>query len=186
MSVGKKIRCRRIELGLSQTELASRMGYNDRSTIAKIESGKNHLTEPKIKQFADVLHTTPEFLMDLDDDNELTLYNHLIKMYYKGISVWSGDKLTTAQDQKVYLMHFSELLLRYKKLLEKAVNVRFKSRHYLESIKDFNESREHPLSEQELIKQYLDQELEIEIHDLESWVETITLYLSKDGKYPEK
>lgn len=186
MSVGKKIRDRRKELGLSQSELARMMGYNDRSTIAKIESEKNHLTEPKIKQFAEVLNTTPEFLMDLDQESELDRYNYLITAYCRGIASWSGDKLTTIQDQAVYRMHFAELLLRYKLLLEKSVNIRFTSKHYLDSIKDFNESREHPLSKQELTKQYLDQELENEIDSLTSWIKTITLYLSKDGKEPDK
>lgn len=40
--------------GWTQEELASRMGYKDRSMIAKIESGKVDLTQSKIMEFAKV------------------------------------------------------------------------------------------------------------------------------------
>lgn len=68
MSLGERIRDRRNTLDMSQSELAERMGYNDRSTIAKIESGKNDLNQSKIKQMAECLQTTPEYLMGWTDD----------------------------------------------------------------------------------------------------------------------
>lgn len=68
MSIGKRIFDRRTELGLTQTELAHACGYTDRSTIAKIESGKNQLTQNKIVAFAHALHTTPAYLMEWTDD----------------------------------------------------------------------------------------------------------------------
>lgn len=63
MSIGANIRKRRYELGMSQQELADAMGYKTRSTIAKIESGENDVTEKKLRRFADVLDTTPEALL---------------------------------------------------------------------------------------------------------------------------
>lgn len=36
----KSIRVRRLELGMSQEELAQKVGYTDRTSIAKIEAGK--------------------------------------------------------------------------------------------------------------------------------------------------
>ena len=68
MNLGDRIRIRRNELNLSQTELAEKMGYSDRSTIAKIESGKNDLNQSKIQQMAECLQTTPEYLMGWTDD----------------------------------------------------------------------------------------------------------------------
>ena len=38
----KRIRSRREELGISQDELAKRIGYKSRSSINKIEMGKRH------------------------------------------------------------------------------------------------------------------------------------------------
>jgi 2-C-methyl-D-erythritol 4-phosphate cytidylyltransferase len=63
MSIGSNIKKRRFELGLSQQGLADLMGYKTRSTIAKIESGENEITESKIRKFALVLNTTFESLI---------------------------------------------------------------------------------------------------------------------------
>lgn len=63
-NIGNKIKERREALGLSQDELAERMGYKSRSTIAKIEKGVNDVTQTNIVKFAKVLKTTPAYLMD--------------------------------------------------------------------------------------------------------------------------
>lgn len=68
MTLGDRIKARRKELTLSQATLAELLDYKDRSTIAKIESGKNDLTQSKILQFAEHLQTTPEYLMGWTDD----------------------------------------------------------------------------------------------------------------------
>jgi transcriptional regulator with XRE-family HTH domain len=39
------------------------LGYDNPSTISKIESGKNDITQSKIVAFADALQTTPAYLM---------------------------------------------------------------------------------------------------------------------------
>lgn len=63
MDLYKRIRQRREELGMSQEELAKKLGYKSRSTIAKIEKGENDITQTKIAAFAKVLQTTPGQLM---------------------------------------------------------------------------------------------------------------------------
>ena len=63
MSVGLNIKKRRFELKMSQQELADAMGYKTRSTIAKIESGENDVSQKKLQHFAQVLDTTPEALI---------------------------------------------------------------------------------------------------------------------------
>lgn len=69
-----RIRERRIQLGLSQEDLAIKMGYKSRSTINKIESGAVDIARNKIEKFAEVLNTTPAYLMD---------WNDMSKEYYK-------------------------------------------------------------------------------------------------------
>jgi transcriptional regulator with XRE-family HTH domain len=64
--IGKNIADRRKELGLTQEELAERMGYKSKSTINKIELGINDIPQKKIVKFAEVLHTTPAILMGWD------------------------------------------------------------------------------------------------------------------------
>ena len=63
MSVGDNIKRRRYELNMSQQELADAMGYKTRSTIAKIESGENDVSQRKLQKIAQVLETTPEALI---------------------------------------------------------------------------------------------------------------------------
>lgn len=63
MSVGTNIKKRRFELRMSQQDLADALGYKTRSTIAKIESGENDVTQKKLQRFAEVLDTTVESLV---------------------------------------------------------------------------------------------------------------------------
>ena len=59
---GDRVKKRRLALGLSQDELAKQLGYTDRSTIAKIEAGKNDIPDNKVPAFAKALGTTPEYI----------------------------------------------------------------------------------------------------------------------------
>lgn len=65
-----RIRMRRQELGWTTDELAKRMGYKDRSSISKIESGKADIPQSKVKAFADVLDTTVSWLLGIDANEE--------------------------------------------------------------------------------------------------------------------
>jgi len=67
MDLGGRIRERRELLKMSQDDLAAKMGYKSRSTIAKIESGENDITQSKIAMMAKLLDTTPAYLMGWDD-----------------------------------------------------------------------------------------------------------------------
>ena len=70
MTTGERIKKRREELGMTQTELANKIGYSSYSTIAKIESGDNNLKQSKIKAFADALETTPAYIMGWEDEDK--------------------------------------------------------------------------------------------------------------------
>ena len=61
------IKARREELGMSQDELAKKLGYRSRSSINKIELGINDLPQSKIQAFSDALSTTPAHLMGWSD-----------------------------------------------------------------------------------------------------------------------
>jgi transcriptional regulator with XRE-family HTH domain len=65
MELYNRIKSRREELKMSQDELAQKLGYKSRSTIAKIEKGENDITQSKIKAFAEALDTTAGYLMGL-------------------------------------------------------------------------------------------------------------------------
>ena len=57
--------------GWSQDELAQRLGYTDRSSIAKIESGQVDLAESRIMAFAQVFGVKPSVLMGWEGPDSL-------------------------------------------------------------------------------------------------------------------
>ena len=61
--IGDRIRDRRIELGMTQDELAKKLGYKSRASINKIELGQTDITQSRIVEFARALDTTPGWLM---------------------------------------------------------------------------------------------------------------------------
>ena len=63
MTIYDRIKLRREELGMSQQELAYKLGYKSRSTINKIELGLRDINQSKISEFAIALSTTPAYLM---------------------------------------------------------------------------------------------------------------------------
>lgn len=66
MTIGERIKERRIELGLSQDELAKKVGYKSRSSINKIELSRS-LPASKITLMAKALETTEANLMGWED-----------------------------------------------------------------------------------------------------------------------
>lgn len=70
MAIGDRIRKRREELGLTQQQLADRLGYKSKATINKIESGINGISQKRIVDFAHAMNTTIEYLMEMDDVEE--------------------------------------------------------------------------------------------------------------------
>lgn len=84
----------RLELGMSQEELARKTGYSDRSSIAKIESGKVDLTNSKIVDFAKALNTTPSALMGW------TTYDDLKDKTWNDVSKQTWNSIKNKDDQK--------------------------------------------------------------------------------------
>lgn len=66
-----RIKQLREKLGLSQQELAEKVGYNDKTAISHIENGKIDIPQSKIIAFADALKTTPSYLIDGFDEESL-------------------------------------------------------------------------------------------------------------------
>jgi len=80
-TIGERIKERRIELDMSQEELATMLGYKSRSSINKIEKDGRELRQNKIMAIAKALHTTPAYIMGWTDeptkDNEPTAIHPL-------------------------------------------------------------------------------------------------------------
>jgi len=61
--IGDRIRSRRTELGLSQEELAKKVGYSSRSTVNKIEKGTRNPKTDDVKKIASALKVDFEYLL---------------------------------------------------------------------------------------------------------------------------
>lgn len=66
-TIGERIKKRREELNMTQAELARILGYKSRTSVYKMELGERGLPQKKIKQLAEALHTTPEYIMGWEE-----------------------------------------------------------------------------------------------------------------------
>lgn len=69
LEIYNNIKRYRKRLGMTQSELAERMGYADKSMISRVEQGKIDLTQSRVVAFANVLHVTPSELLGDDGIN---------------------------------------------------------------------------------------------------------------------
>ena len=77
--IGQRIKQVREALGMTQAELARRMGYSARSTINRIENGSQAFPMKKLDKFAQVLDVTPAYLIGF---TEADIPDGLNKEYY--------------------------------------------------------------------------------------------------------
>ena len=68
MTIGERIKQKRLEQGLSLEQLANKMGYKSKTSVFKAEQGITDLPLSKVKEFAEVLKTTPSYLMGWDSE----------------------------------------------------------------------------------------------------------------------
>ena len=89
MTFGERIKARREELGLSQDNLARKLGYKSRSTINNIELGKTDIGQAKIIALARALETTTGYLLgdyDSSQSIKLNLNEQMIIKDYRTLS----------------------------------------------------------------------------------------------------
>lgn len=66
-NIGENIRRMRKKRGLSQTQLAIKLGYKSKSSIAKIETGNGDVPRNKLPQFAEALNCSISYLTGWDE-----------------------------------------------------------------------------------------------------------------------
>lgn len=108
MTIYDRIKLRREELGMSQQELAYKLGYKSRSTINKIELGLRDINQSKISEFAIALSTTPAYLMGWEEPAEVHATNMLPlpKRGKKPLlgTIACGEPLTAVQNIEEYVV----------------------------------------------------------------------------------
>ena len=104
--LSSRIRQRREQLGLSQEELAARMGYRSKSSITKLEKGINDLPRAKLEELAAALDTTPAWLMGLVDlpfpPPGFEPLPEMVRVPLVG-SIACGTPITTEQNIECYI-----------------------------------------------------------------------------------
>ena len=78
MEFGDKIKYYRELNGMTQEELAKRLGYTSRSSIAKIETGNSDLPLSKVVAFARVFNVAPNDLLPSKNDMQTEIEQRLL------------------------------------------------------------------------------------------------------------
>ena len=73
--LGKRLRNIRKQLGLTQTEIALRMGYKDRSALAKVETGINDITIETLFKYASALGVEVQEILFGDPSISFEIYS---------------------------------------------------------------------------------------------------------------
>lgn len=107
----ENIRKRREELGMSQDELARKVGYTSRSTIARIEHGDINIPQDKIILFARALNVLPEYLMGWTDEDGITITD--------ADFVFKDDALNIIIERARSDKNYRDRLIKIAELLEK-------------------------------------------------------------------
>ena len=74
MTIGEKIRQARIAKGLTQEELAEKLGYKSRSSINKIETGGRDVPRSQLKKIAEILDVSPISLLGFEEEEKEETY----------------------------------------------------------------------------------------------------------------
>lgn len=115
------IKNRRIELGMTQQELADKMGYTNRSSIAKIENGTVDLSQSKIVQFAKVLETTPSELMGDVEYTEVPTDGQREEYYENAIVARIADNMRNNPESRVVYDAMSNMTPEEMKVIAKLI-----------------------------------------------------------------
>lgn len=84
LEMGEVIKLLREQKGWTQTQLAQKLEYNNRTTIAKIEAGSNGLSKEKLEQLADTFGVSVDYIFN-------TLERNLYALDYEMSDL--GDKV---------------------------------------------------------------------------------------------
>lgn len=114
--IGRRIRARREELGITQEELATKLGYKNKSSIAKIETGTNDIVQSKVVEFARVLDTSVAYLMGWEEkknpNTNKTLSNVFpleLKRFPMLGEIACGIPKYTNEDRESYVMSGTDI-----------------------------------------------------------------------------
>jgi DNA-binding helix-turn-helix protein len=104
MQIGNIIKKRRVQLGLSQTELANKLGFKSKASISRIELGVQSLPQNKILEMAKALDVSPEYLMGWRNSLESSSDSKVM------VNHKSHDILDTTRDPLKLIINATDLI----------------------------------------------------------------------------
>lgn len=104
MQIGNIIKKRRVQLGLSQTELANKLGFKSKASISRIELGVQSLPQNKILEMAKALDVSPEYLMGWRNSLESSSDSKVM------VNNKSHDILDTTRDPLKLIINTTDLI----------------------------------------------------------------------------
>lgn len=108
MTIGERVKLRRQQLGLTQQELAKRLGNSSRASICTIEKDREDLTTTRISKLAVALDTTESFLMGWTDnpnssDVSSPHNTQKVKIVSKALTKYASDTDNDADKDTYYI-----------------------------------------------------------------------------------
>jgi len=80
MSIGDRVKLLREQKGMTQEDLATKLGYKSKSSVTHIERGRD-IPRSMVVKLADILDTTPAYLMGWEDEPEKDELSELMEQY---------------------------------------------------------------------------------------------------------
>ena len=99
MTIGERIKQKRQELQLSQTELAVRANYYDKTAISKIEHAGNDISMKQVRRIADALGVSSAYLMGWEADKEENPEKYQQEMIQRAMTYYEAYKKATPEIQ---------------------------------------------------------------------------------------
>lgn len=124
---GQKVKALRKAAGLSQEELAEKLGFSHKSSISKIELGKNDIPTGKIEALAEALGVDPGALLNpnhkiiSEKKQDPDLHDLIIKKYGQPVSDLFDILIRLDPEDRAEIRGMARLMLMDKKYTEKNI-----------------------------------------------------------------
>ena len=124
MTLGKRIKDLRIKAGLTQEQLAIKIGYSTKTSISKIENDVLDINQSTIVALARALNTTPSIIMGWEEKEAIkplditSLEGLRIVPLYESVSAGFG---TTAQD---YIIDYVPTVIRNDDIAARSIAIK--------------------------------------------------------------
>ena len=111
MTIGQRVKKLRMEKGLTQTELAEKLGYKSKSSVAHIENGRD-IPRSMVVALSDILDTTPAYLMGWEDEKPnaqiISASDNILPIQLKRFpmlgEIACGEPIWADEDREHYVM----------------------------------------------------------------------------------